>query len=300
MSFLRRVLSNAIVQMVIEITVLLAITFPIGIIVLAVHLPSAFNEVVAELLTALLTFGVYLLASKYLERRPLAEMGLPRLHAMRDLLLGFTIGACLMSIIIGILALAGWYHITSIEPVGNVPTMILEGLIVFFCAAVFEEVLFRGIAFRLLEQGLGSWIALGLSALFFGASHFANPHATLIGAVAVVLTGGLLAATVFMLTRSLWPVIGLHWAWNYFEGPVFGAQVSGRSLPPILHSTITGPALWTGGTFGPEAGLVVVIVGLSVGVPLLAFAVHRGCIITPRFLRRTPHSTQPQSISSSI
>lgn len=299
MSFTRRILSNAIVQMLIEFIVLFAIVYPVGIIVNASHIPSL-NGVTDEVIIALLTFGVYFLASTFLERRPLAEMGLPRRYVLQGLILGFALGGVMMCIIIGILALAGWYHVTQFETGGNIAVFLLEGLVLFFCAAAFEEVGFRGIIFRLSERAFGSWIALGLSALIFGASHLANPHATIVGALAIMVTGGLAGAALFMLTRSLWPVIGFHCAWDYFEGYVFGVPVSGINLSPVLHSTISGPELWTGGSFGPESGLIVAIAGTGVGTALLVLAIRRGHVITPRWMKRGSSATHTETVSSSV
>lgn len=300
MSFIRRLLANAIVQMLLEFIVLMAISFPVGTIILALHIPAPLiiDTVLAEVILALLAFGVYLLAGKYLEHRFFAEIGLPRSHAIRDLLLGFILGGTMIGTFIGIFALAGWYHIVSIEPVNTIPVVILEGLAIFLCSAVFEEIRLRGMLFRLTERALGSWIALGLSAVVFGTLHLATPHATIAGAVAIIVSAGLASATLFMLTRSLWPVIGLHWAWNFFEGPIFGVAVSGTRLPSILHATLVGPALWTGGAFGPEGGLVVAIIGAGISAVLLVMAVRRGCITTPGWMQRAPHPIPSEPIST--
>jgi hypothetical protein len=115
-----------------------------------------------------------------------------------------------------------------------------------------------------------------LSALLFGATHLTNPHATPVGTIAVAIDGGIMLAGLFMLTRSVWPCVGLHWAWNLFEGPVFGLPDSGATGPSLLTAAVTGPHLLTGGVFGPEAGLVAVIVTGAAGAAMLVAAERRG------------------------
>ncbi len=94
----------------------------------------------------------------------------------------------------------------------------------------------RGVLFRIVEESLGSWIALALSAALFGALHAFNPGATLTSSIAIALEAGVLLAAVFMVTRRLWMVIGLHTAWNFTEGGVFGASVSGGDAHGMLAS----------------------------------------------------------------
>jgi uncharacterized protein len=162
--------------------------------------------------------------------------------------------------------------------------------------AVFEEITFRGLLFRIVEKGLGSWGALLMSAVFFGGAHLGNPGATIGSSIAIALEAGVLLGAIYMATRSLWMVIGVHWAWNYFEGPVFGTQVSGNDIRSLLHSVTDGPVLWTGGAFGPEAGLFAVIAGGIVGAIFIWLAIRRGQIIAPMWARRA--TTTPAQLST--
>ncbi len=287
MSVVRRILSYALVQMIIELAgfFVLLLLFQL-LIPLFTLIPNALlANVLSNAVLSLLIASWFLIAARFIEHRSLSEIGLPKHHLVRNLVLGFLLGACLMAIILGIMALAGWYHITRIEPVGALLGPLLATFVIFFAAAAIEEIVFRGILFRLGELALGSWIAVVLSSFLFGFSHLITPHATLIGALAIAATGGVASAGLYMLTRNLWSVFGLHWAWNFFEGPIFGTQVSGRNTPVLLHSVTTGPTVWTGGAFGPEAGLVTILVGGSISLILLVVAVRRGCLMTPRWLR---------------
>jgi len=151
--------------------------------------------------------------------------------------------------------------------IGLLPPLLLS---LHFPNNVLEEGVFRGIIFRLLERAAGSWIAIAVSGLFFGAIHLLNPGATLMGALTIALTGGVMLAVAYMLTRSLWLAVGIHWAWDLLESSVFGVNESGaRAVNPLFTSTTHGPQVWTGGSFG-IIPIVRLIVCFSAGSVSLA------------------------------
>ena len=123
----------------------------------------------------------------------------------------------------------GFFHYLLFVFLGFGLLPVAASLLLLLAAAMQEELVFRGMIFRLLERTLGSWIAVTLSALAFGVLHLTNPGATLVSTLAITLTAGVIMAAIYLLTRSLWWVIGLHLGWNFFEGPVFGAQISGHT-----------------------------------------------------------------------
>jgi hypothetical protein len=108
-----------------------------------------------------------------------------------------------------------------------------------------------------LESGLNTFWGVLISSAIFGIMHLGNPNATWISAVGILLAGVFLAFG-YLRTRQLWLPIGLHIGWNFFEGVVFGFPVSGLDSYRFTHITINGPEIWTGGPFGPEAGLVLI------------------------------------------
>jgi uncharacterized protein len=205
---------------------------------------------------------------------------------------GFLVGAGLLSAVTAILWLAGAYTVLGLGGGASVRAL-GQAALLFFLVAVFEEVVARGVVFRLLEQGLGTWAALALSALLFGFSHFGNPGATTLSSVAIALEAGLLLAAAYVATRTLWLPIGLHMAWNLVEGPVYGAPVSGIEFPPVLLARFPGPAWLTGGPFGPEAGVPAMVLGSLLGLGFLVLAVRRGQIFTPRWLARLLGRSNP-------
>jgi membrane protease YdiL (CAAX protease family) len=136
--------------------------------------------------------------------------------------------------------------------------------------AVTEELLFRGVVHRILEQRAGSVIAIVVSSLLFGLTHLVNGNATLWGTLAIAVEGGAMLAVAYTATRSLWVPIGLHFAWNFLQGGVFGTAVSGaESEPGLLRTVLSGPDALTGGSFGPEAGLFALVCCLAVTALLL-------------------------------
>ncbi|MDI5976135.1 CPBP family intramembrane glutamic endopeptidase [Amycolatopsis magusensis] len=136
--------------------------------------------------------------------------------------------------------------------------------------AVTEELLFRGVVHRVLEQRIGSIIAIAISSLLFGLTHLLNGNATLWGTLAIAVEGGALLAIAYTATRSLWLPMGLHFAWNFTESGVFGTAVSGaESESGLLRTVLSGPDVLTGGAFGPEASLFALLCCLVPAVWLL-------------------------------
>lgn len=242
--------------------------------------------VIAEVGTVLAAAGTLYAAWRWIERKPLAELGFARVHPLRELALGAGIGVALLSTVIAVMALAGWYHVEYVHfgAWGSVALAVL-----FFAGVAFaEETMARGFLLRQCEQLGGTWFALALSALVFGAAHATNPNATVVSVLAIAVEAGVLLGAAYLLTRSLWLAIGVHWAWNVCEGPIYGAPVSGEKnlFDPLLHAHIAGPRLWTGGEFGPEGGLTTMLVAGAAGCVLLFFATRGGVVAVPWRRRR--------------
>ncbi len=216
------------------------------------------------------------------------------------LLYGLAWGIALQLLCVGVLAILGAYRVQGFDWAYNpIPMLLGAG----FGAAINEEILFRGILYRLVEDTFGTWIAVGISGLVFGLSHLTNEHATLQGALAIALEAGVLFAALYALTRSLWLVMGLHFAWNMVQGPVLGIVVSGTSGAGsgYVRSTLTGPEWLAGGGFGMEASLITVVILTAVAVWLLVAVPRQGLVVAPFWVRRRtlaarapepPHSDQ--------
>jgi len=237
---------------------------------------------------AVLTVVVFALGLWLLERKRPRDAGLGLAGSVSETARGFAIGALLLTAVTGVLALTGSYQLLGWAeiPAGTTRVaMFGRALVLFLAVAIFEEVAVRGIVFRQLEQAIGTWLAIVASALFFGFGHRSNPGATWVSSVAIAIEAGGLLAAAYVATRSLWLPIGLHWAWNLFEGPVWGSPVSGIGLPVLANARFPGPRMLTGGDFGPEAGLPAMVLGAALGLWFLVNAVRREQIVTPAWMR---------------
>lgn len=232
------------------------------------------STTLSVLLGALVALLGYVAYVRWIERRAVSE--LPGRSAGPELLGGLAIGVLLFAATVGALTLLGVFHVAGRGPLAVVVAPFAGAV----SAGVVEELLFRGILFRIVESALGSWLALALSAVVFGLLHLLNAHASAQGAVAIMLEAGILLAAAFMVTRHLWLPIGLHIGWNFTQGGVFGIAVSGTPTIGLLHGLLSGPDWLSGGIFGAEASLIAVIICLVAAAVLLAIAVRRGNVVS--------------------
>ena len=192
------------------------------------------------------------------EERKIEELSMQK--SLKDTGIGFLWGMLMMAAVIGIFALCGWYKIIGCS--FNV-AFVYRYLMAYFVVAVGEEIVFRGIMFRLLDSQFNLWVAMIISAIVFGAAHIINPNATVVSTVGISLATGVLFGLLFKYYRTLWVPIGIHWSWNFVQGTVTGCPVSGGAPDySILQSVTSGPELFTGGLFGPEASIITMIAGL--------------------------------------
>lgn len=246
----------------------------------------------AALVAVVLGYATYAAYVRIAEKRPLIEFG--RAGAWRELGAGLALGFALFGTVIGILAMFGLYQVRGVR---TDLTLLVIPLAISVGAGVLEEILFRGVIFRIVESSLGTWIALGISALLFGAVHLGNPNASVIGAVAIMLEAGIMLGGAYLLTRRLWLPIGIHIAWNFTQGGIFSVPVSGIALTGLIDGTLSGPDWLSGGVFGAEASIVAVIVCLGLAIWLLRKAAQRGHIMPPRWRRAALTATPPAAPS---
>jgi len=230
------------------------------------------------------------LASRFIDHRDYREFGLGLDKKWwRDLIIGFLIGALLLAVIFVIEYAAGLVTITQLfknekEVWVNFPFIptLLVALFAHTGAALFEETIFRGYMMKNLAEGFRGKrvnyrtpviLSFATSSIIFALFHMRNPNISIFGVVNILLLGLLLGA-LFILTGEIALSIGLHASWNFFMGVVFGFPISGTEEEIALIATKQGgPSLWTGGTFGPEGGLI----GL--------FAICIGCFLTVLWVR---------------
>jgi uncharacterized protein len=206
--------------------------------------------------TALATVLSVWVMRRYFGGPALLDLGLRRRPGWPlDTLVGLALGPLLFLAILLLLLAVGW---ASVEP-GQIGTRELLTVFVTFVLVGFSEELFaRGWVLQVLERGRGTRAAVVGSAVVFALLHAFNPGFGLTALLGLFLTG-LLFAQAYLATRQLWLPMALHLSWNFAEGPLFGFPVSGLPAEGLLRVTPTGPDAVTGGAFGPEAGLVVVV-----------------------------------------
>jgi membrane protease YdiL (CAAX protease family) len=230
---------------------------------------------------ALVPLAAYLILVKQIERRALVELA-PRTLLPQGLL-GVLVGLVLFSAIVAVLWLVGSYHVTGTQ--ADVPWLGAL-LVVGLGAGIGEEIIFRGALFRIVEEGLGTWWALAISALLFGAIHIGNPGATLWSSAAIAIEAGLLFGLLYHVARSLPLCMGVHAAWNFAQGTIYGIPVSGSTAKGWLVSRRSGPDWLSGGVFGAEASVVALALCTLCSLGLIAFALRRGSIVPPFWRRR--------------
>jgi membrane protease YdiL (CAAX protease family) len=188
---------------------------------------------------------------------------------------GLGIGAAMMAVTVGLMVAAGWGTIDT-SPMGS--AWRAGGMAVQ--SGVLEEVIFRAILLRLSWRAFGLWPALLISAAFFGIAHIQNPNSSLFAALCIVVEAGFMLAAFYILTGRLWLSIGVHAGWNFTQGWVFGAAVSGTDFfaGGPLNFTPNGdmPDYLSGAGFGPEASVAGLLVGTAVGAYVLWLAWKKG------------------------
>ncbi len=228
------------------------------------------------------------IAARVGDRRPLADYGFHLGRTWwRQAALGVGLGVALMGGIFAVTWAAGWARVEAFAVADRATWAALgRWAVAFALVAWYEETFVRGYLLRNLAEGLnvgplgptsGLLSAWVISSALFGLLHLGNPHATWVSTANLVLAG-LLLGLGYLLTGELALPIGLHFAWNFMEGPVLGFPVSGlQTTPtPLVRATYTGPDLWLGGTFGPEAGLLGLLTTFLGMICLVIWAQRRG------------------------
>nr|WP_323746527.1 CPBP family intramembrane glutamic endopeptidase [Catenulispora pinisilvae] len=234
------------------------------------------------LLGGVVAMGVYWLVMRRLARRATPEIA--RRGAGRRVLLGGAIGLGFVAAATALIAAFGGYSFSWAHH-AVLPTL-ASVLALQAGAAVTEELMFRGVALQAIEQRWGSRVAVVATALFFGAAHLANPGATLWSGLAIAIEAGVMLGAAFLWRRSIWLVVGVHFAWNTVE-QLLGVPVSGHAADARLLTVHTsGSHLLTGGGFGLEASVVPVVISLLLAVPMFAAARRRGNVVPARRANR--------------
>jgi membrane protease YdiL (CAAX protease family) len=223
------------------------------------------ENVVFRLLLLLPALAAGYFCVRLLEGLPWRALGLSA-HTgwLRDLLIGSAIGIASLTVAAAIATAGGGLTFTFPErgallQVGQ--TLIFSAML-FVLAGLAEEALFRGYPLQTLVRAKFAWLAVLLTSVPFAAVHLRNPNVAAGFTFINTSLAGVWLAVAYLRTRSLWFPLGVHWAWNWALGSIYGLPVSGitdLAPHPLLHGIDLGPAWLTGGSYGIEGGLACTI-----------------------------------------
>lgn len=245
------------------------------------RMDSVAQLAVTSAINIALVFAAYKLIIARLGERPRDELRMA--DAPAGLGLGLAAGALVFSAVVGVAAIFDVYNIVGEGGTRQLLYLLIATAIV---PGFMEEVLFRGILFRWIEEFGGTWAGLVFSSLAFGFAHYSNPNSTVVACLWIALESGVLLGGAYILTRSLWMPIGLHAAWNFTQGFIFDVPVSGLDQEGLVEAELSGPQILTGGSFGLEASVIALAISTAVGIWLVALAVRRGQLVEPWWVRR--------------
>lgn len=178
--------------------------------------------------------------------------------------LGVLLGSGAMALIAAALALAGVLRIEGVAPLSaeSAVMLLLPWILIWLVQSMHEETLARGYGFIQIARSLGFWPAALLSSTAFAAGHLGNSGETTLGLINAGLLGSALAYTL-KRTGSLWLALGFHASWNFTQSTVLGLSNSGSvAQDALLRSSLSGSELLTGGSAGPEGGVLATVAAI--------------------------------------
>src|SRR6056297_368083 len=217
------------------------------------NLPMMIFSQFMSLIAAGLAIWVF---RKFIDRKSILSLGFCIKGRLKDIIAGFLFGFILQGL--GFIILYFFNQLTVTEIAFNANTF-FGFLIMFIIVGIVEESIMRGyILSNLMEHMKNKYVALLISAVIFAVFHGLNPNITVLGFINLILAGFVLGIT-YIHTKNLWFPIFLHISWNFFQGPVFGFEVSGINTKAIINHNVTGNELITGGRFGFEGSILITI-----------------------------------------
>lgn len=242
------------------------------------NIPLFFNN--KDLLSLLITLFSFAFISllvffrvKVIEKRSFSSIGFNKNNWLKKYSLGFLIGLAMMSIIVLILFPFGYITVEKnpIQPVGiSATASVLIILFGWIIQGATEEIVTRGWLLNVLSTKYNIGVGLLISSTLFGLMHLTNPNVNYIAVINIILVG-LFYGLYVIKTNDLWAVCGMHSAWNFAQGNIFGFKVSGLdvSVGSLIDLNLVGSDFVTGGIFGPEAGITATFILLaSIGILL--------------------------------
>jgi membrane protease YdiL (CAAX protease family) len=201
------------------------------------------------------TVGTFLLVYIFvrsLDRTSFKSVGFRTKGFATGILSGIAVGAIIMA--------AGFYILLFLSEIQITGVYydwysLLTSIVLFLFVSLNEELIMRGYILNNLMQSMNKYIALALSSMIFSFLHIFNPNFDLISFISITLAGLLLGIS-YIYTKSLWFPIALHFSWNFFQGTVFGFNVSGQDMYSIISQHPADNNLLNGGEFGFEGSII--------------------------------------------
>lgn len=213
---------------------------------------------VLNLTYLMVTAGVFLalwIVRRLISKQPLVSAGLGLKNGVREFGEGWLLGMLMVTfgylllLLTGMASSTGWHFAFG---------TFLGWLVLFLLQPFFEELVFRGYLMSILGRYFNLSVALILSSLVFALVHAWNDGFTSLGFVTISLAG-LLFGLLFMKTGRIWLPTGLHAAWNFTQGVIFGFPTSGIRTYSLTETTTSGPDWLSGGAFGFEGSVLAVL-----------------------------------------
>ncbi|HHU50264.1 MAG TPA: CPBP family intramembrane metalloprotease [Firmicutes bacterium] len=232
----------------------------------------SFSGFIFSLMLLLFFLGTMRLSEKVIFKESLLPHAYQRHKEMgREILLGLATGPVLFSLLFLVFFCVNWLTVSGTvfpKPFSPARTALYWAIPVLLVMAVYEELLVRGFFLSFLKKYYGAPVGIAFSALIFSLLHVYNPHLNEAGLIGILLAGAWLGLA-YEVTDSLYFPTALHFSWNLAQ-TLLGFPVSGLDTPHLIEARISGPPFWTGGNFGPEAGMAgYLLIGIGIAIVLL-------------------------------
>jgi len=219
-------------------------------------------DILIAVFAVVITGTLWIFRTK-MDKRPFKSLGLKMdKHTLKDVIAGYGISAILVAMVLAVEVGLGWLSFEVIE--FDTYTLVINLLYMFLVTGLivswWENLFFISYLYLNFKDGCGIWCAYILCLLIFSLLHLANPHASLWSFFGIVLIHAY-EIYAFLKRKNLWLAFGIHAGWNSFQG-LAGFSVSGQSSNQIIKQINVTPDWLGGGEFGPEAGLIILLVGI--------------------------------------
>ncbi|WP_105182420.1 CPBP family intramembrane glutamic endopeptidase [Streptococcus suis] len=225
-----------------------------------IFIDNAFVTLSLELLAFAFISLAIILWARFVEKSPWLGLGIRKKGALKDFLLGWGIGAAMLTTCVLLMWGFGAIQVTSFQFSANLVGEFLILVLAWSIQGTAEELLTRGWMFSSLAAKHNIPVGILVSSLFFTFLHLGNDGLSLIPLLDLTLFA-ILACLVMLKTGNIWVISGIHAAWNCFQGNVFAFPVSGTQAGQAFIAVETsGPDWLSGGAFGVEGSIISLLI----------------------------------------